>query len=114
MLFKHGRLVASWFRLEILFRTYPHSLVGWLGCKILPAFPPPEAAPAALNASLAIVCQSGRANATMQADAAIQQPALNDSSHSGSSKPDRGAVQLFGMLRDQVLLSLTSVIVSVQ
>ena len=50
----------------------------------------------------------------MQADVAVQQPALNDSSHSGSSKPDRGAVQLFGMLRDQVHLSLTPVIGSIQ
>lgn len=114
MLFRQGRLIDQCFRLEILSLTYPHSLVGWLGCKTLPSFPPPETAPAALNASLAIVCQSGRANATMQADVAVQQPALNDSSHSGSSKPDRGAVQLFGMLRDQVHLSLTPVIGSIQ
>lgn len=69
----------------------------------------PEAAQAALDASLASVRQTGNASATMQADVAAHQPALYDSRDTGSSKPDGGAVQLLGRLRDQVHLILASI-----
>ena len=88
-----------------------HCEAAWLA--LLLSDTSPEAAQAALDASLATVRQTGSANATMQADVAAEQPALYDSRDRGdrgdSSKPDGGAVQLLGRLRDQVHLILASI-----